>query len=88
MDGRVAMHVAGRPHLPVSTDSRARYTLVNRLRSIVVRSPPEPTQSVNAQPLCLFDLWFGPMWSTCHKHSCSDTVFGGIPNVLVVFEML
>jgi hypothetical protein len=29
-------------------------------------------------------LWFGPTWSTCHKHSCSDTIFGGIPNVLVI----
>jgi hypothetical protein len=36
------------------------------------------------RPLCPFDLWFGPMWSTCHKHSCSDTIFGGVPNVLVI----
>jgi hypothetical protein len=29
-------------------------------------------------------LWFGPTWSMCHKHSCSDTIFGGIPNILVI----
>jgi hypothetical protein len=29
-------------------------------------------------------LWFGPTWSMCHKHSYSDTIFGGIPNILVI----
>jgi hypothetical protein len=29
-------------------------------------------------------LWFGPMWSTFHKKSCSDIIFGRIPNVLVI----
>jgi hypothetical protein len=36
------------------------------------------------RPLCPFDLWFGSTWSTHHKRSCSDTIFGGIPNVLVI----
>jgi hypothetical protein len=31
-----------------------------------------------------FDLSFGPTWSMCHRHSCIDTFFGGIPNALVI----
>jgi hypothetical protein len=84
MDGRAAIHVASRPLLLVSTDSRAWHTLVNRLRSVAIKSQPEPIQCVASQPMCPFDLWFGPIWSTCHKHSCSNTIFGGIPNVLVI----
>jgi hypothetical protein len=30
-------------------------------------------------------LWFGPTWSTCHKDSYSDTIFGRILNVLIIF---
>jgi hypothetical protein len=56
------------------------------------RFEAEPTQSVASQPrgwsgwptLEPFDLWFGPTWSTCHKRSCSDTIFGRIPNGLVI----
>jgi hypothetical protein len=36
------------------------------------------------RPLCPFNLWFGPIWSTCHKHSCSDTIFRGILNIIVI----
>jgi hypothetical protein len=84
MDGRVAIHMAGRPLLPLSTDSQAWDTLINRLRSVAVKSQPELTQSEASRPLCPFDLWFDPMWSTCHKYSCSDTIFGRIPNVLII----
>jgi hypothetical protein len=34
MDGPTAIHVAGRPLLPVSTDYRAWDTLVNRFRRV------------------------------------------------------
>jgi hypothetical protein len=74
--------MAGRPPLPVSTDSRAWDTLVNRCVTVATKSRPEPTQSVAGWPLSPFDLWFGPTWPTCHKHFCSDTMFGRIPNVL------
>jgi hypothetical protein len=84
MDGWAAIHVAGQPLLPVSTDFRTWNTLVNRLRSVAVKSRPEPTQTVAGQPLCPFDLWFDPTWSMCHKHSYSDTIFGGIPGILVI----
>jgi hypothetical protein len=50
MDGRVAIHVAGRPLLPVSTDLRTLDTLVDCLRSVATKSRPEPTQSVVGQP--------------------------------------
>jgi hypothetical protein len=36
------------------------------------------------RPLSPIDLWFGSTWSTYHKHSCSDSIFGRILNVLVV----
>jgi hypothetical protein len=49
MDGRAAIHMAGRPLLPVSTDFWTWDTLVNRLRMITVKSLPEPTQSVASQ---------------------------------------
>jgi hypothetical protein len=76
--------VAGWPLLPVSTDFRTLDTLVDRLRSIVAKSRPELTQSVVDRPLGPFDLSFGPTWSTYHRYSCGDTIFGGIPNVLVI----
>jgi hypothetical protein len=86
------MWSAGRPLLLVSTNSWAWDTLVNQCMNIATMSQPELTQSVADRPrgwaghptLEPFDLWFGPMWSTCHKHFCSDTIFGGIPNVLVI----
>jgi hypothetical protein len=84
MDDRSAIDEAGRPLLSVSTDFRTLDTLANWLTSVAIKSQPEPTQSVAGWPLCPFDLWFSPTWSMCHKHSCSDTIFGGIPNVLVI----
>jgi hypothetical protein len=42
--------VAGWPLLPISTDSRAWNTLVNRRMNIDVRSQPEPIQSVVGRP--------------------------------------
>jgi hypothetical protein len=84
MDGWAAIHVAGWPLLLVSTDFQTLDTLVSCLRSVAAKSRPEPTQSVADRPLGPFDLWFGPMWSMCHKHSRGDTIFGGIPNVLVI----
>jgi hypothetical protein len=54
--------VASRPLLPVSTDSRAWDTLINRLRSVSVKSRPELTQSVADGPRG----WAGPCASlTC-----------------------
>jgi hypothetical protein len=92
MDGWVAIHIAGWPLLSVSTDFRTLDTLVDRLRNVPTKSHPEPTQSVagrlrgwTSRPaLGPFDLWFGPMWSTCYKYSYGDTIFGGTPNVLVI----
>jgi hypothetical protein len=85
MDGRSTIHLAGRPLLPVSTDFRTWDTLVNRLRSVAIKFWPEPTQSVADRPtLVPFDLCFGPTWSMCHKHSCSDIIFGGILNILII----
>jgi hypothetical protein len=84
MDDQVAIHMAGRPLLAVSTNSRAWDTLVNRRMNIATKSWPEPTQSVADRPLSRFDLWFGPTWSMCHKHSCSDAIFGRIPNIVVI----
>jgi hypothetical protein len=46
MDGSAAIHVAGLPLLPVSTDSWALDTLVNRRVNVAAKSRPEPTQSV------------------------------------------
>jgi hypothetical protein len=85
MDGWAAIHTADRPLLPVSTDSRAQDPLLNQRVNVATKSRPEPTQSVAGRPLSPLDLWFGPMWSTCHKHLSSDTIFGRIPNVLVIF---
>jgi hypothetical protein len=84
MDSQTAIHVAGRPLLPVSTDFRTLDTLLDRLRSVATKSQPESTQSVVGRPMIPFDLWFGPTWSMCHKHSCSDTIFGRILSVLVI----
>jgi hypothetical protein len=85
MDGRAAIHVAGQPLLLVSTDLQTWNTLVNELRCIVIKSQPKPTQSVADQlalvPLLLV-VW--PHMVSCHRHSYSDTIFGGIPNVLVI----
>jgi hypothetical protein len=53
---------------------------LNRLKMLSVGHGVGPAD----RPLSPFDLWFGPTWSTCHKHSCSDTIFGRIPNVLVI----
>jgi hypothetical protein len=78
--------VAGRPLLPVFTDFRTLDTLVDRLRSVAAKSRPKLSQSVAGRlALGPFDLWFGPTWSMCHKHSYGDTIFDGIPNVLVIF---
>jgi hypothetical protein len=84
MDDRVAIHVACRPLLSISTDFRTWDTLVNWLRSVAIKSQSKLPQSVASQHLCPFDLWFDPMWSVCHKHSCRDTIFVGIPNILVI----
>jgi hypothetical protein len=84
MDSRAAIHVAGRPLLPVSTDSWPWDTLVNRRMNIATKSRPDLTQCVAGRPMSPFDLWFGPTWSTCHKHSCSDTIFRRIPNIVVI----
>jgi hypothetical protein len=50
MDGWAAIHVAGRPLLPISTDSRAWDTLVNRRMNIAAKSMPEPAQIVAGRP--------------------------------------
>jgi hypothetical protein len=77
--------MAGRPLLLSSTDFRTLDTLINRFKSVAAMSRPELTQSVAGRlDLGPFDLWFGSMWSTCHKHSCSDTIFGGLLNVIVI----
>jgi hypothetical protein len=77
--------MAGRPLLLVSTNFLTLDTLVDCLRSIDAKSRLEPTLGVASRPaLGPFDLWFGPTWSTCHKYSCGDTIFGGIPNVLII----
>jgi hypothetical protein len=81
----MAIHVASQPLLPVSTDFLTLDTLVDHLKSVAAKSWPELTQSVAGRPLGPFDLWSGPTWSTCHKHFCGDTIFDGIPNVLVIF---
>jgi hypothetical protein len=63
MDGLVAIHVSRQPLLPVSTDFQTWKTLVNRLRSIALKSRPEQTRSVAARPrgwagrLALMPLW-------------------------------
>jgi hypothetical protein len=46
MDGRAAIHVASQPLLPVSTDSRAWFTLVNQRMNVAIKSQPKPTQNV------------------------------------------
>jgi hypothetical protein len=51
MDSLAAIHVAGRPLLPVSTDSQAQDALLNRCVNIAIMSRPELTQSVASQPL-------------------------------------
>jgi hypothetical protein len=85
MDGQAAIHVAGWPLLLVFTDSRAWDTLVIRRINIAAKSQPELTHMwLAGRPLSPFGLWFDPTWSTCHKHSCSDTIFGRIPNVFVI----
>jgi hypothetical protein len=92
MDGQAPIHTAGQPLLLIFTDFRTLDTHVDRLISVANKSHTKLTQSVvgrprvgpASRPLGPFDLWFGPMWSTCHKHSCGDTTSGGIPNVLVV----
>jgi hypothetical protein len=43
MDGWVAIHMAGRPLLPVSTDFRTLDTLVDYLRSVAGMSWPKST---------------------------------------------
>jgi hypothetical protein len=50
MDGRAAIHMAGRPLLPVPIDSQAWDTLVNRRMNIAAKSRLEPTQSVVGHP--------------------------------------
>jgi hypothetical protein len=49
MDGRVAIHVVSQPLLLISTVFWTWDTLVNRLSSVVIKSQPEPTQSVAGQ---------------------------------------
>jgi hypothetical protein len=49
INGWAGIHVAGWPLLLVSTDFGSWDTLVNRLRSIAVKSRPKPTQSVASQ---------------------------------------
>jgi hypothetical protein len=88
MDGRAAIHVAGRPLLLVSTDYWTWDSLVNRLRSVAIKSRPELTQCLAGHPLGPFDLWFGPTWSTCHTHSYNDTIFGEFQMFLQFLEML
>jgi hypothetical protein len=55
MDGRMAIHVADRPLLPVSTDFLTLDTLVDRLRSVATKSQPELTQSVAGRPASPWD---------------------------------
>jgi hypothetical protein len=60
--------MAGRPHLPVSTNFRTLDTLVDCPSSVAAKSLLEPTQSVAdrpwvgpaGRPLSPFDSWFGP----------------------------
>jgi hypothetical protein len=69
MDGWAAIHVADRPLLLVSTNFRTWDTLVNRLKSVAIKSRPEPTHSVAAQPrgwACR--LAFGPLWLVVWPH--------------------
>jgi hypothetical protein len=84
MDGQAAIHMTGWLLLLVSTDFLTLDTLLDHLRSVAAKSRPEPTQSVAGRPLGPFDLWFGPTRATCQKYSYGDTIFGGIPNVLVI----
>jgi hypothetical protein len=50
MDGRAAIHMVGRPLLPICTDFRTLDTLVDHLRSIAAMSQSEPSQSVAGRP--------------------------------------
>jgi hypothetical protein len=50
MDSRVAIHVAGRPLLLVSTDFRTLDTLIDHHRSIATKSRPKLTQSLAGRP--------------------------------------
>jgi hypothetical protein len=50
MDSRVAIHVADRPLLLVSTDSQEWDTLVNRRMNVDAMSRPEPTKIMAGQP--------------------------------------
>jgi hypothetical protein len=50
MDGRAAIHVAGRPLLPVPIDYRAWDTLINRRMNVAAKFRPELTQSVASRP--------------------------------------
>jgi hypothetical protein len=69
MDGRAAIDVASRPLLPVSTDFRTWDTFVNRLRSITVKSRPEPTQSVADRPRVWADRsTIVPLWLVVWPH--------------------
>jgi hypothetical protein len=64
-----AQGLAGRPHFE-SVQAKTWW-----LRSYIASQ-----ESVEAK----IDLWFGPMWSMCHKDFYSDTIFGRIQNVLVI----
>jgi hypothetical protein len=69
MDCRAAIHVASRPLLPVSTDFRTWDSLVNWLRSIAVKSQPEPTQSVAGRPRGWADRpALVPLWLVVWPH--------------------
>jgi hypothetical protein len=90
MDGRAAIHVAGWPLLPVSTDFRIWDTLVNQLRILTVKSRPEPTQSVAGRPRG----WAGQPAGSCAHLTCGLAPHGlrvtNIPVVtlsLVEFQM-
>jgi hypothetical protein len=78
MDGRVAIYVAGRPLLPVSTNFQTWDTLVNRLRSIAVKSLPRPTQSVACQPRG---------WAGRPAGPCAPLTYGLAPHGLHVTDI-
>jgi hypothetical protein len=50
VDSRAAIHVAGQPLLPVSSDPQAWDTLVNRCMNVAAKYFPEPTKSVAGRP--------------------------------------
>jgi hypothetical protein len=83
MVGRPSKWSAGRPLLPVSTDFRTLDTLVDRLSSVVTKSRPELTQSMAGRPRGWAGPW-APLTFGLAPRGMRVTIFGGIPNILVI----